>query len=68
MDGNGLSAPRHYTATSPTGADYLQCTIKQLDMGKLSTFVHKNLKVGDKVTLATPIFIAPKGSHPCGID
>mmetsp|Transcript_27504 Transcript_27504/g.59107 ORF Transcript_27504/g.59107 Transcript_27504/m.59107 type:complete len:488 (+) Transcript_27504:68-1531(+) len=62
IDGDGLTAPRHYTATSPTGADYLQCTIKKQTGGKVSTYVHEQLKVGDKVTLATPmgVFILPE--------
>mmetsp|Transcript_12651 Transcript_12651/g.26831 ORF Transcript_12651/g.26831 Transcript_12651/m.26831 type:complete len:443 (+) Transcript_12651:138-1466(+) len=62
MEGDGLSAPRHYTATGPVGADYLQCTIKKQKQGKCSTYVHENLKVGDKVTLATPmgVFTAPE--------
>mmetsp|Transcript_32273 Transcript_32273/g.59182 ORF Transcript_32273/g.59182 Transcript_32273/m.59182 type:complete len:453 (+) Transcript_32273:165-1523(+) len=62
IDGDGLTAPRHYTATSPTGADYLQCTIKKQMGGKVSTYVHEQLKVGDKVTLATPmgVFTLPE--------
>ena len=28
-NGDGLTAPRHYTATSPPGAKYLQCTTKK---------------------------------------
>ena len=62
MNGDGRSAPRHYTATSPIGADYLQCTIKKIPGGKLSTYVHEHLKVGDKVTLSTPmgVFTAPE--------
>merc|ERR1711937_215113 len=62
MNGDGRSAPRHYTATSPIGADYLQCTIKKLPGGKLSTYVHDHLKVGDKVCLSTPmgVFTAPE--------
>lgn len=66
MDGDGLSAPRHYTTTSPIGADYLQCTIKKIAKGKLSTYVHENLKVGDKVTLSAPVgvFVAPEEATP----
>ena len=66
MDGDGLSAPRHYTATSPIGADYLQCTMKKIENGKLSTYVHENLKVGDKVTLSAPVgvFVAPEEATP----
>merc|ERR1711937_1113465 len=30
IDGDGLTAPRHYTATSPVGADYLQCSVKKV--------------------------------------
>ena len=66
IDGDGLTAPRHYTTTSPIGADYLQCTIKKLSRGKLSTYVHENLKVGDKVTLSAPVgvFTAPEEPTP----
>jgi len=62
MDGDGLSAPRHFTATSPVGADYLQCTIKKVPGGKLTGYVHDHLKVGDKVCLSTPmgVFTAPE--------
>jgi len=62
LDGDGLTAPRHYTATSPVGADYLQCTIKKVPGGKLSGYVHNHLKVGDKVTLSVPVgvFTAPE--------
>jgi len=61
MDDDGLSAPRHYTCTSPVMADYLQCTIKKLPGGKLSTYVHEKLKVGDKAALSAPfgVFVAP---------
>jgi len=62
MDGDNLSAPRHYTVTSPVMADHLSCTIKRHDFGKLSTYVHTQLKVGDKVTLSAPfgVFVEPK--------
>lgn len=62
MDDDGKSAPRHYTCTAPVMSDYLQCTIKKLDGGKLSTYVHEKLKVGDKVALSAPfgVFIAPE--------
>lgn len=53
-DGNGRTAPRHYTVTSPPGADFLQCTIKKIPGGKVSTFVHDQLRVGHKVKLAAP--------------
>jgi nitric oxide dioxygenase len=61
MDGNGHSAPRHYTCTSPVNGDYLQCCVKKIKGGKLSTYVHERLKVGDKVALSAPfgVFTAP---------
>jgi len=62
MDGDNLSAPRHYTVTSPPMADHLSCTIKKVYNGKLSTYVHTELKVGDKVTLSAPfgVYVEPK--------
>ena len=62
MDGDNKSAPRHYTVTSPVNADYLQCTMKKIPGGKLSTYVHEQLKVGDKVTLSAPfgVFVEPE--------
>lgn len=66
VDGDNLTAPRHYTTTSPVGADYLQCTIKKIKGGKISTYVHEQLKVGDKVTLSSPmgVFVAPEEPTP----
>lgn len=62
MDGDGKSAPRHYTCTSPMNADYLQCCVKKISGGKLSTYVHEKLKVGDRVALSAPfgVFTPPK--------
>lgn len=54
IDGNGLTAPRHFTVTSPPGADYLQCSVKAIKGGKLTTHIHENLKVGDVVKLSAP--------------
>mmetsp|Transcript_570 Transcript_570/g.1323 ORF Transcript_570/g.1323 Transcript_570/m.1323 type:complete len:437 (+) Transcript_570:187-1497(+) len=54
LGSGNLTSPRHYTVTSPPGADYLQCTIKKIPGGKLSTFMHDNVKVGDKVMLTAP--------------
>eukprot|EP00933_Yihiella_yeosuensis_P068876 TRINITY_DN7490_c0_g1_i4.p1 TRINITY_DN7490_c0_g1~~TRINITY_DN7490_c0_g1_i4.p1 ORF type:complete len:428 (-),score=97.41 TRINITY_DN7490_c0_g1_i4:438-1721(-) len=61
-EGNGRTAPRHYTTTSPPGADFLQCTVKKIG-GKVSTYLHEQLKVGDKVKLAAPygVFTAEDG-------
>lgn len=52
--GDGLTAPRHYTVTSPPGANFLQCTVKKIKGGKVSTYIHEKLKVGDVVKLAAP--------------
>lgn len=54
-EGDGLTAPRHYTVTSPPNADYLQCTVKKLKGGKVSTYIHETLQVGDKVKLSAPL-------------
>lgn len=53
-DGDGLTAPRHYTVTSPPGADFLQCTVKRVCGGKVSGFLHEQLRVGDTVQLSPP--------------
>lgn len=53
-NGDGLIAPRHYTATSPPGAKYLQCTTKKVKGGVVSTCMHETLKVGDRVKLTPP--------------
>jgi len=54
---DGLTAPRHYTVTSPPGADFLQCTVKKIPGGKVSTYLHEKLSIGDKVQLAAPFGI-----------
>jgi len=54
-EGDGLTAPRHYTVTSPPGVNYLQCTVKKIKGGKVSTYIHEKLKVGDVVKLAAPV-------------
>jgi len=56
-EGDGLTAPRHYTVTSPPGADFLQCTVKKIPGGKVSTYLHEKLKVGDTVQLTAPFGI-----------
>mmetsp|Transcript_18568 Transcript_18568/g.42454 ORF Transcript_18568/g.42454 Transcript_18568/m.42454 type:complete len:425 (+) Transcript_18568:187-1461(+) len=65
INGDGLTAPRHYTVTSPPGVDYLQCTVKQIEGGKLSTHIHKELKVGDIVKLSAPfgVFTIDEQDH-----
>jgi len=56
-EGDGLTAPRHYTVTSPPGANFLQCTVKKLKGGKVSTFLHEKVHVGDTVQLSAPFGI-----------
>merc|ERR1719343_1640864 len=65
-EGDGLTAPRHYTVTSPPGADFLQCTVKKIPGGKVSTYLHEKLAVGDKVQLTAPfgIFTLESSTEP----
>merc|ERR1719327_1587799 len=56
-EGDGLTAPRHYTVTSPPGANFLQCTVKKIKGGKVSTYLHEKLSVGDTVQLTAPFGI-----------
>merc|ERR1719229_517202 len=58
-EGDGLTAPRHYTVTSEPGADFLQCTVKKIPGGKVSTYLHDKVSVGDKVQLTAPFGIFP---------
>jgi nitric oxide dioxygenase len=64
--GDGLTAPRHYTVTSPPGADFLQCSVKKIPGGKVSTYLHEKLAVGDKVQLTAPfgIFTLESSTEP----
>jgi len=66
IDGDGRTSPRHYTCTSPVGADFLQCTIKKVEGGTMSNYVHEHLREGHRVTLAAPlgIFTAPETPTP----
>jgi nitric oxide dioxygenase len=65
-EGDGLTAPRHYTVTSPPGADFLQCTVKKIPGGKVSTYLHEKLSVGDEVQLTAPygIFTLESAKQP----
>jgi len=65
-EGDGLTAPRHYTVTSPPGADHLQCTVKKIQGGKVSTYLHEKVAVGDKVQLTAPfgIFTLESAAEP----
>lgn len=52
--------------TSPPGADFLQCTVKNIPGGKVSTYLHEKLSVGDKVQLTAPfgIFTLESAAEP----
>mmetsp|Transcript_6952 Transcript_6952/g.11012 ORF Transcript_6952/g.11012 Transcript_6952/m.11012 type:complete len:385 (+) Transcript_6952:71-1225(+) len=47
-------APRHYTITSAPGAPTLECTVRLVKDGQMSTYVHNEMKVSDKVLLGAP--------------
>ena len=54
LNGDGLTAPRHYTITSSPGAPHLQCSVKRVEGGVVSSFMHDTLKPGDTVDLSPP--------------
>jgi nitric oxide dioxygenase len=64
VDNDGLTCPRHYTITSAPGEKFLQITVKKLDLGKVSSYLHEQVKVGDTVQLSPPfgIFCPPSNS------
>jgi len=47
------ATPRHYTVTSAPGKAFLQCCVKKIDKGFVSTAMHE-LKEGDLVGLSPP--------------
>lgn len=51
---SGVTAPRHYTVTSKPGETHLAITTRLVQGGAVSTYMHKELEVGDKVRLAAP--------------
>eukprot|EP00040_Diaphanoeca_grandis_P030350 m.179281 g.179281 ORF g.179281 m.179281 type:complete len:431 (+) comp31967_c0_seq1:183-1475(+) len=52
-NGDGLTAPRHYTITSAPD-DVLKCTVKRVAGGVVSNYMHDSAVVGDVVHLAPP--------------
>jgi len=56
-NGDGLTGPRHYTVTSSAGDPYLQCSVKKLKGGLVSTYLHENVKAGDSVQISPPFGI-----------
>lgn len=53
-NGDGLTAPRHYTCVSSSGDPFLQCCVKKLPGGVVSTYLHEKAEVGDTVKLSPP--------------
>lgn len=53
-DGDGLTAPRHYTVTSPPGMPFLQISVKRIPGGKVSNYLHDNVKDGQTVLISPP--------------
>jgi nitric oxide dioxygenase len=51
---NDDMSPRHYTVTSRPGDHQLQCMVKLVPGGKVSTFIHEKLAVGDVVDVTPP--------------
>jgi ferredoxin-NADP reductase/DMSO/TMAO reductase YedYZ heme-binding membrane subunit len=52
---DGRRVHRSYTiASSPTQRDYCELTIKRLDGGVASSYLHANLKPGDRLKIAAP--------------
>eukprot|EP00927_Polykrikos_kofoidii_P045943 TRINITY_DN40094_c0_g1_i1.p1 TRINITY_DN40094_c0_g1~~TRINITY_DN40094_c0_g1_i1.p1 ORF type:complete len:445 (+),score=90.89 TRINITY_DN40094_c0_g1_i1:568-1902(+) len=52
-DGEAI-APRHYTVISPLGMPYLQIAVKKLPGGKVSTYMHERVAVGQCIHLSPP--------------
>lgn len=53
-NGDGLTAPRHYTIVSRPGDSQLQCAVKRVDGGVVSSYLHDVLKTGDTVQMSPP--------------
>lgn len=51
---NNYTSPRHYTVTSQPGDAFLQISVKRIDNGVVSTFLHDKIAVGDMVHLSPP--------------
>ncbi|BEL04724.1 hypothetical protein Q0Z83_029150 [Actinoplanes sichuanensis] len=51
---DGRPVRRAYSASSAAGADRLEVTVKLVDGGLFSTYVHRRLRVGDRLALRGP--------------
>jgi nitric oxide dioxygenase len=49
-----LTAPRHYTITSAPGEQVLSCSVKKVETGVTSRYLHEQINVGDTVELSPP--------------
>lgn len=53
-DIDGRPVRRAYSASSAPGTSRLEVTVKQVDGGRFSTHVHRNLRVGDRLLVRGP--------------
>lgn len=53
-DGDGLTAPRHYTVTSQPGMPFLQISVKRVEGGKVSSYLHDHVKDGQALLISPP--------------
>ncbi|MGO1053336.1 FAD-binding oxidoreductase [Crossiella sp. CA198] len=53
-DIDGRSVRRAYSASSAPGTPRLEVTVKQVDGGRFSTHVHRDLRPGDRLSLRGP--------------
>mmetsp|Transcript_22111 Transcript_22111/g.39585 ORF Transcript_22111/g.39585 Transcript_22111/m.39585 type:complete len:390 (+) Transcript_22111:128-1297(+) len=51
----GLGAPRHYTITSKPNSQNIEITQRLVPGGEISTHMHTQSKVGDKILLGAPM-------------
>ena len=67
--------PRHYTLTSKSGDDTLQCTTRLLKgggdhpAGDVTSFMHQEMAIGDKCLMGPPagVFIPKAGDKPVAL-
>ncbi|WP_218038739.1 2Fe-2S iron-sulfur cluster-binding protein [Acrocarpospora pleiomorpha] len=53
-DIDGRPVRRAYSASSAPGASRLEVTVKQVEGGRFSTHVHRNLRAGDRLSVRGP--------------
>ncbi|MEU5260918.1 2Fe-2S iron-sulfur cluster-binding protein [Amycolatopsis sp. NPDC021455] len=65
-DIDGRPVRRAYSASSAPGAPRLEVTVKQVDGGRFSTHVHRNLRAGDRLSVRGPsgaFHVDPAAAH-----